>query len=79
MLRSHLENVVLKNKKKVQYRCKNCAHVEKCLSSTTVNEETSDENEEPEDLFFNYKNAEFFMDAMLVMMSHFEKYGDGLG
>ena len=90
MLRSRLENVVFKNKKKVQYRCKNCAkvfkylnvataHVKKCLSSTTVNEETSDENEEPEDLFFNYKNAEFFMDAMLVMMSHFEKYGDGLG
>ena len=54
VLRNHLEIVVLKNKKKVQYRCKNCAHVEKCLSSTTVNVEASEKNEEPEDLFFNF-------------------------
>ena len=31
------------------------------------------------DAFWNYKNAEFFMDAMFAISTSFEKYGDGLG
>ena len=31
------------------------------------------------DAFWNYKNAEFFMDAMFAITTSFERYGDGLG
>ena len=31
------------------------------------------------DTFFNYKNSEFFMDAIFGVTTYFEKFGDGLG
>ena len=31
------------------------------------------------DAFWNYKNAEFFMNALFAITTSFEKYGDGLG
>ena len=31
------------------------------------------------DAFFNYKNSEFFMDAIFGVTTNFEKFGDGLG
>ena len=34
---------------------------------------------EKEDLFWNYKNAEFFLDSMMGVSDIYEKYGDGLG
>ena len=32
-----------------------------------------------EDMFFNYKNAEFFIDAIFALMTIFERFGDGVG
>ena len=40
-------------------------------------EEKKDESKE--DFFFNYKNAEFFMDAIFGVTTNYEHYGDGLG
>ena len=34
---------------------------------------------EKEDLFWNYKNAEFFLDSLMGVSDIYEKYGDGLG
>ena len=30
-------------------------------------------------MFFNYKNAEFFIDAIFALMTIFERFGDGVG
>jgi hypothetical protein len=32
-----------------------------------------------DDMFWNYKNGEFFLDALFGVITTFEKYGDGLG
>ena len=34
---------------------------------------------EKEDMYFNYKNGEFFLDAVFSVTTVFEKFGDGLG
>ena len=34
---------------------------------------------EKEDMYFNYKNGEFFMDAIFAIMTIFERFGDGVG
>ena len=31
------------------------------------------------DMYWNYKNGEFFMDAIFAITTNFEKFGDGLG
>ena len=38
-----------------------------------------DDSESIRDLFWNYKNGEFFLDAIFALTDNFEKYGDGLG
>ena len=43
-----------------------------------VNEEDA-RNLDEEDLFFNYKNGEFFIDSIFATMTIFEKFGDGVG
>jgi hypothetical protein len=43
-----------------------------------VNEEDA-RNLDDEDLFFNYKNGEFFIDSIFATMTIFEKFGDGVG
>lgn len=37
------------------------------------------EDAEKEDFFWNYKNAEFFVDALFAVTATYEKFGDGLG
>ena len=32
-----------------------------------------------EDLFFNYKNGEFFIDSLFAIMTLYERFGDGVG
>ena len=39
----------------------------------------SEANVVEEDMFWNYKNYEFFFDAILSISNVFEKNGDGLG
>ena len=38
-----------------------------------------EEPEEKEDIFWNYKSSEFFIDAIFSLTTTFEKFGDGLG
>ena len=37
------------------------------------------EDEDFQDMFWNYKNGEFFMDSIFAVTSMFESFGDGLG
>ena len=48
-------------------------------SSHPALEEPEEENDKIDDAFYNYKNAEFFLDAIFSLNCMFEKYGDGLG
>ena len=43
-----------------------------------INEETENETNE-DDMFWNYKSSEFFLDAIFAVTDNFEKFGDGLG
>ena len=43
-----------------------------------LSQEITEEEELP-DMFFNYKNAEFFLDSLFAVTTIFEKYGDGVG
>ena len=51
------------------------APVEERLEGTVVD----DPCENASDMFWNYKNGEFFFDAIFALSDNFEKYGDGLG
>ena len=46
---------------------------------TLIMDAADPETKDDGDAFWNYKNAEFFMDAMFAISTSFEKYGDGLG
>ena len=39
----------------------------------------SKSGEDHSDMYWNYKNGEFFMDAIFAITDHFISYGDGLG
>ena len=45
------------------------------VSCAEVDEADADDD----DMFWNYKNAEFFLDAMFAICTSFERFGDGLG
>ena len=39
----------------------------------------NDRDAETDDLFWNYKSCEFFLDSIFCITSNYEKFGDGLG
>ena len=41
--------------------------------------ENENEHEVTDDMYWNYKCSEFFLDAIFALTSSFEKFGDGLG
>ena len=78
----------------LNFKCANCTfsskyrslileHKKNCISLDQNQEEgrSTDLNgsEKEEDMFWNYKCNEFFMDALFAASTVFEKYGDGLG
>ena len=56
-----------------------CEVADSALDEVLPAEVDETETVEKEDKFWNYKNAEFFLDAMFAICTSFEKYGDGLG
>ena len=48
-------------------------------SGTGKLHQDTDEGNRLPDMFFNYKNAEFFFNSMFAVTTIFEKYGDGVG
>ena len=57
-------------------------HVPKLVNDPVqshTEESSSDENAVTTDMFWNYKNREFMIDAVFSLTSHLESYGDGLG
>ena len=69
------------------------SHIENCLENfKTIREgneadetlssspEPQDDDKQPkEDIFFNYKNGEFFLNAIFAITTVFERFGDGVG
>ena len=52
----------------------------KSLSSTAdPSENDGDFGDESDDIFWNYKCCEFFVDSIFCITSNYEKFGDGLG
>ena len=48
-------------------------------SSNQALSEIDDDSEVADDMYWNYKCSEFFLDAIFALTSSFEKFGDGLG
>ena len=55
------------------------SNIEACTSSHIALPETNNECEVTDDMYWNYKCSEFFLDAIFALTSSFEKFGDGLG
>ena len=60
-------------------------HIEACMKNLqiTSNEmlvtDMEDLREEDEDMYWNYKSSEFYVDSLFMIATVYEKFGDGLG
>ena len=56
-------------------------HMNICTQYSSAKEQTTElkEQSEKEDMFWNYKTNEFFIDSIFAVSTVFEKFGDGLG
>ena len=65
------------------YKAVTLNHVKRCQQLSNIEIETTQQEESDENLnedwYWNYKNCEFFMDAIFSICHVFERFGDGLG
>ena len=84
---NHIENCITKlpnndaagNDEEVTGGAHGPAEVTGPLDSAACDDKEITEAEELPDMFFNYKNAEFFLDSIFAVTTIFEKYGDRVG
>ena len=76
---SHIENCLSSTELPAPEDVSVVVELERDVSSPTDKEPEEKDDEIIDDMFWNYKCSEFFLDAIFAVTANFENYGDGLG
>ena len=76
---THVESCLIKMNQPGDPQIFSNNETEEPIATEADNEVTGAKEDEKEDKFWNYKNCEFFLDALFGVTATFEKQGDGLG